>query len=311
MNYKPMQSRNTTKAIRAKASDGLGSLTQKITDYKLLVKFRLNMTVVFSAVMAFLIASTESINWVAVAVLAVAGFLVTGASNALNQVLEKDYDRLMSRTANRPLAAGRMTTSEGVMIAGFMSLVGVTLLALFNPLASLLGMISMILYAFVYTPMKRVSPVAVWIGAVPGALPTLIGCVALEGRLSALALALFGLQFLWQFPHFWAIGWLGFDDYNKAGFRLLPTTAEGKRDPQVGLHAMIFALALVPVGWLPFVLGWCGMTSAVILSVLALGFAWFGWNLYQKQNREAALRLMFYSLLYLPIALFILLADKI
>lgn len=290
---------------------GFGAFSQKISDYKMLVKFRLNMTVVFSAVMAFLIASTGPINWVGVFVLGLAGFLVTAAANALNQVLEKDFDKLMTRTANRPLATGRMTSSEAVMAAGFMSLIGVTLLALFNPLAALLGMISMILYSFVYTPMKRVSPIAVWIGALPGAMPMLIGAVALEGRLSVLAIVLFGIQFLWQFPHFWAIGWLAHEDYMGAGFRLLPTTKDGKRDPNVGLHAMAFSLALIPVGWLPFMLGWCGMLSGIVLSVLALGFAWFGWNLYRKNTRQAALQLMFSSLFYLPLALFVLLADKI
>ncbi|MEO1409387.1 MAG: heme o synthase [Bacteroidota bacterium] len=298
-------------AAVVKPAPTMGSLGQRIDDYKQLVKFRLNLTVVFSAVMAFLITSTASVNWVGVVVLALAGFLVTGAANALNQVLEKDYDRQMERTANRPIAAGRMTTSEGVMAAGFMSLVGITLLALFNPLASLLGMISMILYAFVYTPMKRVSPAAVWIGALPGALPMLIGCVALEGRLSALALTLFGIQFLWQFPHFWAIGWLAHEDYTGAGFRLLPTTPSGERDPYVGLHAMVFSLALIPVGCLPYFLGWCDGRSAVALALLAVGFAWFGWNLYQKNTRAAALQLMFSSLFYLPSALFILLATKI
>ncbi len=268
------------------------------------------MTVVFSAVMAYLIASNGAVNWVAVMVLGLAGFLVTGAANTLNQVLEKDFDKLMTRTADRPLATGRMSTSEAVMIAGFMSLVGITLLSLFNPLTGLLGMISMILYAFVYTPMKRVSPVAVWIGAIPGALPTLIGAVAVDGRLSALAIVLFGIQFLWQFPHFWAIGWLAHEDYTNAGFRLLPTTADGKRDPNVGLHAMAFSLALIPVGWLPFILGWAGMISGIALTVLAIAYAWFGWNLYKKNTRQAALRLMFSSLFYLPLVLFVLLADK-
>lgn len=295
---------------KTKTSTGFGSLAQKINDYKLLVKFRLNMTVVFSAVMAYLIASNGAINWVAVMILGLAGFLVTGAANTLNQVLEKDFDKLMTRTADRPLATGRMSTSEAVMLAGFMSLVGITLLSMFNPLTGLLGMISMILYAFVYTPMKRVSPVAVWIGAIPGALPTLIGAVAVDGRLSALAIVLFGIQFLWQFPHFWAIGWLAHEDYTNAGFRLLPTTVDGKRDPNVGLHAMAFSLALIPVGWLPFILGWAGMISGIALTVLAIAYAWFGWNLYKKNTRQAALRLMFSSLFYLPLVLFVLLADK-
>lgn len=281
-----------------------------MADYKQLVKFRLTMTVVFSSVMAYLIASGSGINWLAIGILATGGFLVTGAANTLNQVLEKDYDRLMKRTANRPLAAGRMTISEAVMAAGLMSLVGICLLALFNPWAAFFGTLALVSYAFLYTPMKRISTIAVLIGAVPGALPTLIGCVAAQGELTTLAFVLFGIQFFWQFPHFWSIGWLGFEDYQKAGYKLLPALA-GQPDPSTGLHSFIYALFLLPVGVAPFLIGISGVYSAVFVMVLTLGYASLGWNFYRRSDRKSALLLMFYSFVYLPLTLVALYIDKL
>lgn len=296
--------------VKVAEQSSFSLIGQKVRDYKMLVKLRLNLTVVFSSVMAFLIAGNGSINWTAVFILALGGFLVTGAANTLNQVLEKDYDKLMKRTADRPLAAGRMTISEAVMAAGFMSMFGIIFLALFNPWTAFLGMLAMVSYAFVYTPMKRISTQAVLLGAIPGALPMLIGCVAAEGELTLLGLALFSLQFFWQFPHFWAIGWLGFDDYNKAGYKLLPTK-NGERDPNVGLQSMYYALFLLPVCVLPYILGVTGIISAVALVLAGLVFAYFGWNLYQKRDRKAALQLMFASLIYNPLTLILLFIDKI
>lgn len=284
---------------------------QKVQDYKMLVKFRLTLTVVFSSVMAFLIAVSGPVSWVAVAILAAGGFLVTGAANALNQVLERDYDKLMKRTAGRPLAAGRMGTSEAVMAAGFMSLFGITLLALFNPWAAFFGMLALVTYAFLYTPMKRLSPSAVAIGAVPGALPTLIGCVAAQGELTFLGLSLFALQFLWQFPHFWSIGWLGFEDYSKAGYKLMPTNRRGECDRRIGLQAFLYAIFLVPVGLIPFMLGVSGWVSAAVVAALSLGYAYFGWNFYKAGSRKSALQLMFFSFAYIPVSLVVLFADKI
>ncbi len=283
---------------------------QKVQDYKMLVKFRLSMTVVFSSIMAFLIAAPSSINWLAAGVLGLGGFLVTGAANALNQVLEKDYDKLMKRTASRPLAAGRMTTSEAVMASGFMSLFGITLLALFNPWAATFGMLALIIYAFLYTPMKRLSPSAVVIGAFPGALPTLIGCVAAQGELTLLGLSLFALQFLWQFPHFWSIGWLGFEDYSKAGYKLMPTR-HGAPDQNIGLQAFLYAVFLLPVGAIPYLLGVSGLVSAIIVLVLSLCYAFFSWNFYKAGSRKSALQLMFYSFAYIPVALIALFIDKL
>lgn len=297
-----------TKVAQQQARSFVG---QKVQDYKQLIKLRLNLTVVFSSIMAYLIASTGgSINWTAVAILGLGGFLVTGAANALNQVLEKDFDKLMKRTAGRPLAAGRMTISEAVMAAGFMSLFGISLLALFNPWAAFLGMLALVSYAFVYTPMKRISPMAVLVGAIPGALPILIGCVAAQGELTTLGLVLFGIQFLWQFPHFWAIGWLGFDDYQKAGYRLLPSK-NGERDPNVGMQSFLYAVYLIPVSVMPFVIGVTGMWSAVAIVLAGMVYAYFGWNLYKKCDRKAALQLMIASLIYNPLTLILLFIDKI
>lgn len=273
---------------------------QKLTDYHLLTKFRLNLTVVFSSVMAYLIAANGMINWTVVGMLFLGGFLVTGAANALNQVLEKDYDRLMKRTANRPIASGRMTISEGVMAAGFMSMIGIALLATINPWTALLGTISLITYSFIYTPMKRVSPIAVFIGAIPGALPMMIGCVAAEGSITGLSVGLFSLQFLWQLPHFWAIGWLAFEDYDKAGFKFLEA-----QDERLGKQSTWYALLLIPICWMPYLAGVAGIWAAVITSVLSVIYAGFGWNLYQKNNRKAALQLMFSSFFYLPLVLFV------
>jgi len=284
-------------------------MSQKVQDYKQLVKLRLSLTVVFSSVMAFLIAA-DTFSWVALAVLAAGGFLVTGAANALNQVLEKDYDCLMKRTADRPLAAGRMSVSEGVMSAGMMSLVGITLLALFNPWTAFFGTFSLVLYAFLYTPMKRIAPSAVMIGAIPGALPTLIGCVAAEGEVTYLALGLFALQFFWQFPHFWSIGWLGFEDYQKAGYKIIPNGQHGA-DRSIGQQAFIYALLLIPVSVLPYALGAVGILSTAIAVMLSLAYAGFSWNFYQQWNRRAALQLMFYSFFFIPLTLFAFFADKI
>ncbi len=293
----------------AVAVRSLSLVGQKVHDYKLLVKLRLTLTVVFSSVMAFLIAAPGAIDWLAVGTLALGGFLVTGAANSLNQVLEKDYDRLMKRTADRPLAAGRMKVSEAVLAAGLMSLFGICLLALFNPWASFFGMVALVSYAFLYTPMKRVSPLAVLIGAVPGALPTLIGAVAAEGQLTSLALVLFGIQFFWQFPHFWAIGWLGHEDYHRAGYKMLPTV-DGKPDPNTGMQAFIYALFLLPAGFLPYLMGVTGSISAVVVLLLGAVYAAMGFNFFRRNDRKTALALMFYSFLYLPATLVAFYLDK-
>jgi protoheme IX farnesyltransferase len=299
--------RNHAKTEYAPAA---GGLSQVVRDFGLLVKFRLSLLVLYSALMSYAIVAGPRTSWVAMAVLALGGFLVTGAANALNQVLERDYDRLMTRTADRPVAAGRMSVSKAVLWAGLMALSGVTLLALFNPLASFIGMASLISYAFVYTPMKRLTPLAVVVGAVPGALPLIIGCAAFEGRVSAMALFLFTMQFLWQFPHFWAVAWLADEDYKRAGFYLLPTPG-GQRTAGIGLLSLAFCGLLMLNTGLAFALGLVGPAAMIALQALNAYFAWRCWQLFQTNDRAAARRQMFASFLHLPLTLIAILIDKL
>jgi heme o synthase len=286
-------------------------LIEKIQDVGVLMKFKLSLTVVFSAVMAFMIALDSKIVLTDLIILFLGGMLTSGGASALNQVLERDFDKMMKRTENRPIAAGRMSISEGVLIAGLMSLIGVSLLALFNPLTAFLGMVSLISYSFIYTPLKRVSNIAVTVGAFPGAMPMVIGCTAAQGgQLTILAIALFALQFVWQFPHFWAIGWLGDEDYKNAGFKLLPTN-DGVLDKRTGLQSIIMSLVLIPISWIPFYMGNTGVISAIGLTIFALILAYFAFRLYKFCDRKAALQQMLYSILYLPLALLVLYFDKI
>ena len=294
--------------VKAQEKGWQATALGKAKDFMALVKMRLTITVVFSSVMAYLIAAS-TINWIAVSILALGGFMVTGAANALNQALEIEYDKLMKRTADRPMAAGRMTMSEGIIAAGFMSLVGIVLLALFNPWASSLGMLALVTYAFVYTPLKRIGQSAVIVGAVAGALPVMIGCVAAEGRLTSLAILLFSIQFFWQFPHFWSIGWLGFEDYQKAGYKFIPTR-DGAPSRNIGLQSLVYAIFLVIISALPLVFGLTTLATTIVLMGISVLFAVRSWNFFREPVRETALRLMFFSLLYIPVVLVILFLDK-
>ena len=285
-------------------------LRQAVTDFGLLVKFKLTLLVLFSAVMSYAIVCEGAVNWGAMLLLAVGGFLVTGAANALNQVLERDYDRLMPRTANRPVVTGRMSVSTAVMLAGLMAMFGISMLSILNPLTGFLGTLSMISYAFVYTPMKRSTPLAVVVGAIPGALPLIIGCVAHEGFVSPTAWMLFTLQFLWQFPHFWAVAWVADEDYRKAGFYLLPS-GSGEKDKTTGLLSFIFCLLLIASAILSFILGYVGLVATSILVLLNVYWAVQCWQLYKTCERTAARKQMFVSFMHLPVSLIVLLIDRI
>jgi len=279
---------------------------EKLEDYKQLVKLRLNLFVVFSAIASYIIVASWNFSWQALVVLGLGGFLITGAANALNEVLEKDYDKLMKRTSNRPLPAGRMSVSEAVFAAGFMFVVGLFLLTLFNPLAAVLGSLAVVSYAFIYTPSKRFSTIAVAIGAVPGALPVLIGAVAYEGTITPLAMILFGIQFIWQFPHFWSIGWLGFEDYKIAGYQLVPER-NGMPDPLIGKQSLYYTLLLLPLYAFGLWMGIISLMSLILLSVVTLLYAYAGYKLFLENNNVAAKRLMFSSFFFLPFALGVLL----
>lgn len=275
----------------------------------MLVKFRLNLLVVFTSGIGYVIGSGAYFTWSGLLLLSLGGFLITGAANTLNQVLEKDYDKMMPRTSNRPLPTGRMTVSTAVLAAGFMSLLGIFFLAMFNPLTALIGTVSLIIYAFVYTPVKRISSFAVTIGAIPGALPPMIGWVAATGTLGSEAIILFAIQFFWQFPHFWAIGWLQHDAYKKAGYHLLPS--KGGRDKSSALHCFIYAIFLIPIS---LFVGWTGMVSWLVVGIItatALYYTYYAWKFYQACTMEAARKLMFSSFFYLPIVMIALLLGVI
>lgn len=267
--------------------------------------------VVFSACITFLL-GVEVFLWQELFILGMGGLLVTGAANALNQVLEKDYDKLMERTANRPVAAGRMAVSEAVLSAGLMTVGGLLLLTTFNTEAGLLGALSLISYAFIYTPMKRVSPVAVWIGAVPGALPMAIGWVAAGGNLMGPEIVfLFGLQFFWQFPHFWAIAWVAYEDYSKAGFYLLPSKKIDGRDRSTALQAVFYAFCLLPMSVLPYYLNISGYIACGVMALMGVFYLVYAIKLYLECTDLAARKLMFASFAYLLVVLVTLVLDKI
>jgi heme o synthase len=283
-------------------------LSEKVMDFGLLVKFKLSLTVVFSALMAYSIVC-DDFRWSNLFLLFLGGFLVTGASNALNQVLEKDLDVQMVRTQNRPIASGRMSSTIGVLSAGLMAFFGICTLMLFNPMTAFLGVLSLISYAFIYTPMKRISPISVAIGAIPGAMPVLIGAVAHEGTISSLGLMLFNIQFLWQFVHFWAIAWLSDEDYKKAGFIFLPSK-NGEKDQNTGLLSLFFGILLIVSSVLCFYFGYLTIYSATFLVLLNVYWSMSCWKLYKECSREAARKQMFISFAHLPLTLFAFLFDK-
>ncbi|MFN3940425.1 MAG: heme o synthase, partial [Chitinophagales bacterium] len=239
-----------------------------------------------------------------------AGFLITAASNALNQIIEVDTDKLMDRTADRPLPAGRMQMTEALIAAGLMGISGVVLMWLvFNPLSALLGALSLLSYSFLYTPIKKLSPIAVFVGAFPGAIPPVIGWAAATGAFSEFALVLFAIQFMWQFPHFWAIAWVAFDDYRKAGFHLLPTISGKTRHS--AFHILIYTIVLLPVSLIPFITGYTGNVSAVIIMLAGIFFLYQAIQLYKMCDVQAAKRLMFGSFLYLPVVFIALFIDRL
>lgn len=282
---------------------GVAVLTySKWKDYAMLVKLRLSLMVVVSSVLGYIIGAGGNFEWSVLWILGAGGLLITSAANALNQVLERDFDCYMSRTQDRPVTSGRMKSSEAVLFAGLACLVGVGMLASLNTLAAFLGMLSMILYAFIYTPMKRYSTLAVAIGAIPGALPVLIGAVAVDGQLSYLGLGLFAVQFLWQFPHFWAIGYNSFEDYNKAGFRLLPTQ-NGEIDRSLGKNAAFYAALILPVLAGMYFYSLINVFALIASVILTVGYIVYSLKFHAAFDKKSALRLMFYSFIYLPLFL--------
>lgn len=276
---------------------------------------RLSLLVAFSSGFGYTLGATN-FDWGTFAMLFIGGFLVSGASITINQIIEKDLDKLMKRTESRPLPTAKITPREARNFAIVIGLIGFTLLAIStNWLTVVLAAVSLVLYSFVYTPLKRVGPVAVFVGALPGALPPLLGWVAATGTISVEALVIFALQFVWQFPHFWAIAWVADEDYKKAGFKLLPSG--GGKNMQTAFQIMIYTLVLIPLGLLPSQFGITGIYSAFV--VTTVGVLFFAQTFYlmkqtidqKADTRKAALSIMFGSFLYLPIVQISFLLDKV
>jgi protoheme IX farnesyltransferase len=282
---------------------------QKLKDYRELIKFTLNITVVFSSVMSYLLVSGISFNLKMVLLLALGGLLVTGSANAINQIYEKESDALMKRTGNRPVASGRMSVAEAWAFAIVALLVGVFIMwYFFNLESALLSLLSWFLYSFIYTPLKKVSAVSVLVGAFPGAFPCLIGWVAGADSFTAGGWVLFAIQFLWQFPHFWAIAWVAHRDYDKAGFKLLPNQNEPTRN--TAIQAIGYSLLMFPLGFLPYYTGISGTFSMWLLLAANVAMLIQCIRLYRDMDVKAARRVMFSSYIYLPVILIALLADK-
>ena len=284
-------------------------LAAKLGDVAQLYKVRLGSLVVFSSVIGYLLLAPV-FDFFSLLMLSIGGFLVTGASNAFNQIFEKDLDSLMDRTKNRPIPAGRMTAVEGSLWAGIAALVGLLILTIFFNLATgLLSAISLIIYAFIYTPLKRVHPIAVFVGAIPGALPPMIGAVAATGFVGDIAICLFALQFIWQFPHFWAIAWYSYDDYKKADIMLLPS--KGGKNMNSALNILIYTATLIPITIVLYLLGYYQFLALVILLIAAVVFLIPAIQLYRDISDINARKVMFASFMYLPVALIGLLLDSI
>ena len=274
-----------------------------------LTKFRLSLLVSFSAIVGFILAS-DNFNFIDLLVLGLSGYLITASSVINNQILEKDLDKKMDRTKKRPLPTNRISYKNSIIISVLFMLSGLLFMFLyFNVTAEILGLISLLLYTFVYTPLKRVGPIAVFIGAIPGALPPLIGWVAFTGNISIEAIIIFSIQFIWQFPHFWAIAWIYHDDYKKVGFKLLP--GKGEKNFNTALNIMTYTLFLIPLGLLPTIFGITGIISGAIAVFCAILFLAQTFKLFKDYSRSSALRIMFGSFIYLPIVQISFILDKI
>jgi len=275
------------------------------------MKFTLSFTVVFTCVICYMLApKVMAYDWTMILLLTFAGLCITGSANAINQAVEKDTDALMKRTANRPVASGRMSQQTAYTFAAITGILGIAIMwKYFNFSSALLSAFSLFLYAFIYTPLKKINSIAVLVGAFPGALPCLIGWVAGNDDFAYAGLALFLIQFLWQFPHFWAIAWVSHTDYSRVGFKLLPAKEGPTRF--TALQSIMYAVLMVPVGLIPYYLNLTGQISMWILLVANIFMVVQCVRLYQNMGVPAARRVMFSSYIYLPIVYLALLADKL
>ena len=286
-------------------------MKQTLTNYAQLMKFTLSFTVVFTCVICYMLApKVMAYDWTMILLLTFAGLCITGSANAINQAVEKDTDAQMKRTANRPVASGRMSQQTAYTFAIIAGVLGVAIMwKYFNFSSALLSAFSLFLYAFIYTPLKKINSIAVLVGAFPGALPCLIGWVAGNDDFAYAGLALFLIQFIWQFPHFWAIAWVTHADYSRVGFKLLPAKEGPTRF--TAIQCIMYAVLMIPIGFLPYYLNLTGSVSMWILLVANIFMVVQCIRLYQNMGVPAARRVMFSSYIYLPIVYLALLADKL
>ena len=282
-------------------------------DFREITKARLAVSVVFSSVAGFMLGidDFQSLNWLVLLKLAIGGYCMVGASNAFNQVIEKDLDALMDRTKDRPVPAGRMSGSSALVLASVLTVIGIVLLYTINPKTAMFGAISIFLYTSVYTPLKTMTSLSVFVGAFPGAIPFMLGWVAATGEFGIEAGTLFLIQFFWQFPHFWAIGWFLYDDYEKAGFFMLPT---GKKDKGTALQVILYTVWLILASLLP-VLGYTGKLfltpiAAVVVFLLGIWMLFYAVKLYKLRSAKAARTLMLVSVLYITLLQLVYIIDK-
>ncbi|SED97611.1 heme o synthase [Polaribacter dokdonensis] len=281
-----------------------------LSDLKQLTKVGLSLSVVFSSVAGYLLA-VDVINYTTLLLLALGGFFMVGASNSFNQVIEKDTDALMLRTKNRPLPTGRMSVNFAMFIAVLFTILGLAILYSINPKTALFGAISIFLYTSVYTPLKSVTPLTVFVGAIPGAIPFMLGWVAATNQFGIEAGMLFMIQFFWQFPHFWAIGWLQFEEYKKAGFNMLPMNTKDKSAvKQIIFYTVI--MILVSIAPVLKVSGdfYIYPLTAVIVALLGIIMLYYGVKLHKSEQNTDARKLMLASVLYITIVQIIYVVDK-
>ena len=284
--------------------------TSWVKNFTEITKLRLSVSVVFSSVAGYLLGAAE-VDFMILLLLCIGGYCMVGASNVYNQIMERDLDSLMDRTKNRPIPAGRMSIAAALSIAVILTIVGISVLYSINPQTAMFGAISIFIYVFLYTPLKTKTPLSVFVGAFPGAIPFMLGWVAATNDFGIEPGTLFMIQFFWQFPHFWAIGWFLFDDYKKGGFFMLPT---GKRDRTTGVQVVFYSVCTVLSSLIPAfgVTGAFYITpiSAVIIGGLGIWFVYYGLRLYKQKTDTSAKQLMLVSVSYITLLQIIYVADK-
>ena len=286
------------------------SVASVITDFKEITKIRLSVSVVFSSIAGYLLGA-DTVEVYTLILLAFGGYFMVGASNAYNQIIEKDLDALMNRTKNRPIPAGRMTVNPAFTIAIIFTILGIATLYIINPKTAMYGAISIFLYTSVYTPLKTKTPLAVFAGAIPGAIPFMLGWVAARNEFGIEPGTLFAIQFFWQFPHFWSIGWFLFDDYKKGGFFMLPT---GERDKVTAQQIIIYTVWTLLISIIP-VFGVTGdlklsVAAAIIVFGLGLVMLYYAIELYKLRTEKAAKQLMLASVSYITLLQIVYVIDK-